>query len=263
MTRFIYSLSFVALLSTIAAAQEASLSVTNSGNVPVILNWVDFNGQEQTYQTIQPKQRADQQTYVGHKWVIRVADTKEYLSEVTMSSIAQGIGVAKMVRNRPIDNPPINPINPPDISQLPPLNAAVLQHARSQMGRLVGNGQCTELAQHALRMAGANANPGGGYPFYTWGTQFMNMSELRPGDIIQLANASFMKVTSAGWSSQSAAAHTAVVTSVEGSKIKVLEQNVSGSPVQAGEYDMSTMQQGTVNFFHPAPASNFGVPFTR
>lgn len=117
MKRFIYSLSFVALLSTIAAAQEASLTVTNQGNVPVILNWIDFNGQEQTYQTIEPQKQAVQQTYVGHQWRIRVADTNEVLSNITMTSIAQGIGVAKMVVDRPEEPKPPKPDNPQEFDE--------------------------------------------------------------------------------------------------------------------------------------------------
>lgn len=102
MKRFICSLSFVALLSTFAAAQEAYLAVRNTGNVPVVLNWIDFQGQEQTYHTIAPQQQAMQPTYLGHQWRVRVAGTNEVLSNVTMNSYLQGVGVAKYVYERPV-----------------------------------------------------------------------------------------------------------------------------------------------------------------
>ncbi|MCA9000234.1 MAG: hypothetical protein KDA80_24765 [Planctomycetaceae bacterium] len=84
-------------------AQEVNYQVTNSGNIPVTLNWVNFEGREELYQTIQPGQTVDQPTFVGHKWRIRATGTNALLAEDVVTGIAQGRNV------RPQGNVPMPP----------------------------------------------------------------------------------------------------------------------------------------------------------
>jgi hypothetical protein len=129
------------------------------------------------------------------------------------------------------------------------VNQGVLQYAQSVVGRKIGNGQCTELAIAALQAAGARPNSG-----YTWGTQLRSVNELQPGDVVQLHDARF-EYANGSWSA-STGPHTAIVTSVQGSVIQVLEQNISSSPVQAGQYDVTYMTAGRIEFYRPVAGAN-------
>ena len=128
------------------------------------------------------------------------------------------------------------------------VNRQVLAYAQSVMGQWVGNGQCTELAIEALRVAGARPNQG-----YVWGTP-VTFEQLQPGDIVQFHSPTF--VLADGYELKSPGPHTMVVESVEGTKIHVLHQNVVGSPVQAGTYDPTQLIAGTIEYYRPIPASS-------
>ena len=146
-------------------------------------------------------------------------------------------------------------------TRLPELNRKVLEYAQSKVGTHVrhyplgtfATPQCTELAEAALQSAGAQ----GGNGSLAWGRE-VSLHELKPGDILQMFNAEFY---SGQWGSQ----HTAVVTRVEGSKIYVLEQNMTnpqysrgGSPVVAGSYDASQLKFGSMRYYRPQARSNGG-----
>ena len=136
---------------------------------------------------------------------------------------------------------------------IPETNQKVLEFARSRAGQYVRfypNGtystpQCTELAEAALRHAGARGGNN-----YTWGSE-VSLQEAMPGDIVQLQNAHFGNKWSNG-------PHTAIVTGVSGTTIHVLEQNIAGSAVQAGTYELRNMQSGTIKYYRPQPHRNVG-----
>jgi hypothetical protein len=136
------------------------------------------------------------------------------------------------------------------------INRAVVDYARSVVGQHVGNGQCTELAIAALQVAGAQANHG-----YVWGRRLSGYRDLQPGDIIQMQKATFRYAN--GRTSWSDGPHTAIVTGVEGTMIRVLEQNISGGPVQTGQYDLSYMTGGTMAYYVPIAGGNRDVGFEQ
>ncbi|MEJ2379438.1 MAG: hypothetical protein P8Y71_29980, partial [Pseudolabrys sp.] len=84
---------------------------------------------------------------------------------------------------------------------------------------------------------------------YVWGTSLGHLSDLRPGDIIQLRNYRFeLKTTDAdgNWSEQTgsrgAPDHTAIVEHVDGhGAVTVLEQNVDGGPVEEHQLYFSNL----------------------
>jgi hypothetical protein len=69
------------------------------------------------------------------------------------------------------------------------LNEKVVEFARSNLGRRVGDGECSALAAEALRYAGAT--PRG--PGRRWGDELPTIREARPGDILQFENAVFVR----------------------------------------------------------------------
>ena len=68
------------------------------------------------------------------------------------------------------------------------LGAEVAAFARANLGRKVGDGECSALAAEALRHAGAR-RPGGG----SWGDPVTNLRDARPGDILQFEDATFVQ----------------------------------------------------------------------
>jgi hypothetical protein len=119
----------------------------------------------------------------------------------------------------------------------------IVSYARQRLGDRVGDGECFTLVDRALRNAGARsaADYGEVTPDadYVWGTA-VNLSDLRPGDVIQFRDYQFERtvVTSndegetTETETQERPHHTAIVESVDGSTVTVLEQNApDGAPV--------------------------------
>jgi hypothetical protein len=149
---------------------------------------------------------------------------------------------------------------------LPATNQGVLAFAKTHIGTQVGNGQCGTLAYQALNNAGA-ANfdvlgPTGDDADYVWGTRVATLTPashatmgILPGDVIQFRNVLIKTVYPNGsWTSEQAAHHTAIVSSVSGNTINVLEQNANGVlKVEQGSYNLSGLQQGTMWVYRPIP----------
>lgn len=260
----ILSLLVVASIVEFAAAQ-VNVHFTNPTRDTATVEWLNGNDRT-TYLTLAPGETRTLQSYVGHRWSIssRIAATA---STVTQAEQVISLGgpapapapaVPDYRSNRPNYNQPgfEQPIfeQRPQISSL---NQSVVNYAQSVVGQRIGNGQCTELAIAALRAAGAQ--PGQNY---VWGTTLRGVEDLQPGDIIQMFDARFQNPNgSSGWST---GPHTAIVTSVEGTKVGVLHQNVAGSPVQTGEYDFRYATGGRFNYYRPAAGrqdNGFGGQF--
>jgi hypothetical protein len=143
---------------------------------------------------------------------------------------------------------------------LPPLNEKVVEFARSNLGKPVGDGVCITLAVEALREAGARRvsfrDPSGDY---VWGELVADFKDVQPGDILQFRDAVFKGQRPIGggrilrWR-QEYPHHTAIVARVErgGKTLAIYHQNVAvqGRPesekgnVSEGELRMDSLQKG-------------------
>lgn len=59
--------------STGGEQPEVTMTFVNNAAVPVEIYWVDYDGQEQLYATVDPEGRSIQSTYEGHVWVVTTA----------------------------------------------------------------------------------------------------------------------------------------------------------------------------------------------
>ena len=125
------------------------------------------------------------------------------------------------------------------------INQEVLAFAEAHVGQEVGNGQCTDLVAAAYGAAGAESEsklgPTGPDANYVWGTPVdtvttanRSLAGVLPGDVIQFSDVTLVHTTTypnGSWvtTTQTAEHHTAIVESVSGSTIFVLEQNVGSA----------------------------------
>jgi hypothetical protein len=152
---------------------------------------------------------------------------------------------------------------------LPPLNEKVVEFARSNLGKPVGDGICITLAIEALREAEAR---GGSFRDrkgdYEWGELVPDFKDVLPGDILQFRDAVFQGQRTVGRRTTSWHAeyphHTAIVARVErqGKLITIYHQNVETkgkgeaekAKVQEGELRMESLQKGGwIKAYRPLP----------
>jgi hypothetical protein len=154
------------------------------------------------------------------------------------------------------------------------LSDRVVSFARDKIGQGVGSGECFDLADQALRNAGAKSAADFGTVTrnadYVWGSS-ITLADARPGDIIQFRNYRYDRTveTASGTDTdfQERPHHTAIVERVdEAGAITVLEQNApDGSPGQRSQLFFSNVStnaagrrttirvQGRVRFYRPQP----------
>ncbi len=132
------------------------------------------------------------------------------------------------------------------------LNGKVLTFAKLNVGKQVGDGQCWTLADQALKFAGARRPGSGGLGIFQFGTAIANgknppTSLMRPGDIVQFEEVKFED----GNSWFEFPKHTAIVQSVQGTKVTLLHQNLGNQKtVQSTTLDFSKLTKGTYYAFH-------------
>ena len=161
----------------------------------------------------------------------------------------------------------------------PTVAARVIGFARRQQGNRVGDGECFALADRALSNARARSASDFGSvdpdADYVWGTP-VTLSDLQPGDIIQLRDYRFDREVdvdnpdgsgTTNTSSQERPHHTAVVETVNGNgSVTVLEQNAprgsavlrselffTSSTSTAGRRTTTIRVQGSFWFYRPQP----------
>lgn len=124
--------------------------------------------------------------------------------------------------------------------------------SEDQCGHKVGDGECWTLAAEAVKQAGALPAQN-----YVFGAVMLSQVDnqvvassgpMLRGDIAQFSAAKF---SSGNRRSETGEHHTAVITDVDNSVIHVVEQNVQGSPVQVGSYDLATMTSGRIDIYRP------------
>lgn len=142
------------------------------------------------------------------------------------------------------------------------INSSVVQFAVDNMGSRVGAGECFDLADRALRHAGARSAADYGEitpnADYEWGTA-VELNQVTAGDIIQFRNyQSEITVeirypdgsSETSVETQSRPHHTAIVSSIgRNGRLRIYEQNVgqgtSARTVQHNFLNFSTFSEQT------------------
>jgi hypothetical protein len=131
------------------------------------------------------------------------------------------------------------------------LNQKVLAYAQGMVGRQDGNGECWTLVDNALRSAGANTSGDSNYVF----GQAISVGSVMPGDVIQFTSAHFVHTNPNGsWYSNDLGTpnHTAIVSSVQGRQITLLNQNVNGNrTVQYTTINLDDLKSGSLQAYRP------------
>jgi len=154
----------------------------------------------------------------------------------------------------------------------------IIQFCRENMDKQVGDGDCYDLAKHALKAAGAK--PQGRYPDhpgkndYVWGQQVLVLEasemglqrqgqakELQPGDVIQFRDTRWEGPRSSGKGRYAMALkhHTAVVSGVEdgGKVVKIYHQNYGGKKtVMEGKLQLDDLKSGWIRCYRPLPSDS-------
>ncbi len=142
------------------------------------------------------------------------------------------------------------------------LRASVLAFARENLGQAVGNGECTALANLALKHAGAKVRPRKDSPKpgdYVWGEQVLlvegvaggskltgSIDDVRPGDIVQLRDAKFPKAHFSH--------HTAIVEAITPQRLTLLQENYRGERfVTRGTFRIDLLSEGWIRIYRPVP----------
>ena len=151
----------------------------------------------------------------------------------------------------------------------PTVGSKIVAYCKDNLNKQVGDGECSSLAGHALKEAGAKGRGGKDSPDkgdYNWGQLALlveskdsavnfsqgKVTDIRPGDIIQFRDAKFEHHAAHRWSSLSFHHHTAVVAAADGPTIHILQQNVSGKRfVVPGTLELADLKQGWLRFYHP------------
>jgi hypothetical protein len=138
------------------------------------------------------------------------------------------------------------------------INQKVVNWARAQSGKQVGKGECWDLADRALRQAGAQSSadlgPMDDDADYVWGDEISDLKDVQPGDILQFRDFAVTTTVEtetryADGSSEASTTeetftrphHTAVVSEVKsGGLLKVLEQNVAPAGKKVQLHNLNT-----------------------
>ena len=121
----------------------------------------------------------------------------------------------------------------------------IVRFAEQHLNRRVGRGECFDLADRALRAAGAETasdrGPISASGDYEWGLRVL-LRSVQPGFIVQFRNyrVDIDNASGVGFETRGSPNHTAIVASVgEGGVIDVFEQNV---------YNVRRVQRNTLYF---------------
>ena len=134
------------------------------------------------------------------------------------------------------------------------LNSQVLAFAQSKLGTFVGDGGCTRLIEAALEAVGAQ--PGSNFDepgFYVWGRKLAAGEAISPGNIIQFAPGTRFETANSSLWMDSTFGHAAIIESISGTTITMLNQNMSGSPVVRTTVDLSTIVSGSFSVYQAVP----------
>ena len=157
----------------------------------------------------------------------------------------------------------------------PTLGERIVAFCKEHKDQQVGDGDCYDLAKHALSTAGARPefkyhnNPSKGD--YVWGRLVLKVEageagvkrtgkdkDVQPGDVIQLRDAKFEgpRMNGKGRYSVSMPHHTAIVSAVEedGKRLRIFHQNFGGKKVvMEASVTPEHLTAGWMRVYHPNP----------
>ncbi len=126
---------------------------------------------------------------------------------------------------------------------IPPANLAVVEFSRKSLGTAVGDGDCTRLAEEALKAAGL-----GKRGVYRWGRELGPQEPWLPGDLLQMER---VNITLPG-ASRVFVHHTAVIEEVQDDAVVALHQNAfpAGKIVQRERWPLAGIN-GNIAAYRP------------
>lgn len=119
--------------------------------------------------------------------------------------------------------------------------------ARMAEGVTVGRGECTDLVDAAL--AYARKRPGRNY---VWGTP-VSQADMKAGDIIQFWDVHFTSPNGSTWGTAPGGHHTAIVRTVDGTKVLLVHQNDGVRRITLRRIDLAWSHTGKYNIYRPVP----------
>lgn len=153
-------------------------------------------------------------------------------------SVREAIGAEASSKGTPAPRAPQGPISG--------LQRKVVNFAADNIGKRVGRGECWDLADQALRAAGAEPPRG-----YTFGDR-IPLNEIQPGDILQFTSARFDDP--GYWTIMGMPNHTAVVHAVGDTRAFILQQNFGGQRhVTPYDLNLNNLTSGRLEAFRPVP----------
>jgi hypothetical protein len=158
----------------------------------------------------------------------------------------------------------------PNKPEVPELNRKVLEFARDNLGKKVGDGECATLAARALHKAEARRSSTSRDGGYVWGklvrtvTADTNLTgDVLPGDLLQFRDTVLAGKAGRNTFEATYPLHTAIVESVkgDGKVVVVLHQNVGdfAAPdaerrkVQRTTMRFDELKKGSVKIYRPLP----------
>jgi hypothetical protein len=114
----------------------------------------------------------------------------------------------------------------------------------------IGPAECTHLAHSALVASGARPPNYNNPPHYTWGTRVQ--APYQPGDVAEFVNTRFDGPNGGWW--ETSTQHTAIIESVQGTVLHLLQQHSPERTVTRGTLDLGwRLSRGDYTVFRPIP----------
>lgn len=141
------------------------------------------------------------------------------------------------------------------------LGNRVVEFAKSQIGKQVGQGECAHLVIAALNAAGAKTTidygSSGPEKDYVWGTPVAKYNDAQPGDLLQFRDVRIKSEILVNGQKRIRTAfishHSSIVLKNLGKgKLQVLEQNVNGvKTVRVSDWNLADQQGGKIWIYRP------------
>lgn len=134
--------------------------------------------------------------------------------------------------------------------KIPELNKEIIKYVKSVQGKKVDRGECWDLANHALKLVGADWDKA-----YVYGTKIDPMrDQVFPGDLIQFEDVKVHYKDGNITYTELMTHHTAIVYQVLGKgNFEIAHQNTefSGRKVGLSKLNLDHIVEGKIYFYRP------------